>query len=91
MSHLLLVLEVSNVQSSLRKPYAVNLLVVSDLTLAKFFKVKLRRVTIKVSLSCLLLVLEVSHLTLNHFFKVKLLPLNIEVHVTLAAPSNIKV
>ena len=50
---------VSNVQLTFRKPYAANLLVMSDLTLDPSFKVKLWRVSIKVPLSCLLLVLEV--------------------------------
>ena len=59
LSHLLLVPEVCNVQLTFRKPYAVNLLVMSNLTLDRSFKVKLGRVSIKVPLSCLLLVLEV--------------------------------
>ena len=60
-SRLLLVLEVSNVQSTFRKPYAANLLVMSNLTLDPSFKVKLGRVSIKVPISRLLLVLEVSN------------------------------
>ena len=48
LSGLLLVPEVSNVQTTLRKPYAANLLVMSDLTLDRSFKVKLGRVNIKV-------------------------------------------
>ena len=58
-SHLLLVLEVSNVRSAFRKPYVSNLFVMSDLTLDPSFKVKLGRVSIKVPISRLLLVLEV--------------------------------
>ena len=42
-SRLLLVLEVSNIQSPFRKPYAANLLVMSDLTLDLSFKVELGR------------------------------------------------
>ena len=60
-SRLLLVLEVCNVQSTFRKPYALNLLVMSDMTLDCSFKVKLGRVRIKVLITRLLLVLEVSH------------------------------
>ena len=56
-SHLLLVLEVSNVQMTFRKPYAANLLVMSNLTLDLSFKVKLGWVNIKVPISHLLLVL----------------------------------
>ena len=41
LSRLFLVLQVSNVQSTFRKPYAVNLLVMSDFTLDLSFKVKL--------------------------------------------------
>ena len=55
-SHLL-VLEVSNVQSTFRKSYATNLLVMSNLTLDLSFKVKLRWVNIELPKSCLLLVL----------------------------------
>ena len=55
-SHLLLVLEVSNVQLTCRKPYAGNLLVMSNLTLDLSFKVKLGWVNIKVPISRLLLV-----------------------------------
>ena len=44
-----------------KKPYAVNLLVMSDLTLAPSFKVKLGRVSIKVPIPRLWLVLEVSN------------------------------
>ena len=60
-SHLLLVLEVSKVQSTYRKLYAENLLVRSDLTLDLSFKVKLGRVSIQVPISRFLLVLEVSN------------------------------
>ena len=65
LSHLLLVLEVCNVQLTFRKPYAVNLLVMSDLTLDHFFKVKLGWVSIKVPISHLLLVLEISNVQLT--------------------------
>ena len=57
--HLLLVLEVSNVQSTFRKSHAVNLLVMSDLTLDPSFNIKLGWVSIIVLISRLLLVLEV--------------------------------
>ena len=43
-----LVLEVCNVQSTFRKSFAANLLVVSDLTLNHFFKVKLWSLNIEV-------------------------------------------
>ena len=59
LSRLLLVLEVCNVQSTFRKTYAANLLVVSDLTLDCSFKVKQRWARIKVLITCLLLFLEV--------------------------------
>ena len=61
LSHLLLVLEVCNVQSTFyfRKSYAANLLAMSDLTLDLSFKVKLGWVNIKVPVSCLFLVLDV--------------------------------
>ena len=52
---LLLVLEVSNVQSTFWKSYAENLLVMSDLNLDLSFKVKLWWVNIKVPLSFLVL------------------------------------
>ena len=55
---LLLVLEVCNVQSTFSKPYAANLLAMSDLTLDRSFKVKLGLVMIKVPITRLL-VLEV--------------------------------
>ena len=57
-SLLLLLLGVSNVQSTFRKPYAVHLLAMSNLTLDISFKIKLGFVNIKVPISCLLLVLE---------------------------------
>ena len=74
-SRLLLILEVSNVQSTFRKPYAAHLLVMSDLTLDLSFKVKLGRVSIKVPISRLLLVLEVSnvHLTFRKPYAANLL------------------
>ena len=50
-SLLLLVLEVCNVQSIFRKPLTANLLVVSDFTLGRSFKVKLWWDNIKVPLS----------------------------------------
>ena len=59
LSCLLFFLEICNAQSTLRKSYAANLLVVSDLTLDCSFKVKLWWLSIKVPISCLLLVLEV--------------------------------
>ena len=59
LSHLLLVLEVCNVQLAFRKPYAVNLLAMSNLTLDRSFKVKLGWVRVKVPITRLLLVLEV--------------------------------
>ena len=46
-SRLLLVLEVCNVQLTFSKPYAANVLAVSDLTLDRSFRVKLWRVRIK--------------------------------------------
>ena len=52
-------------QSTFRKPYAANLLALSDLTLDRSFKVKLGWVSIKVSISRLLLVLEVSNVQLT--------------------------
>ena len=64
-SYLLLVLGVSNVHSTFRKPYAVNVLVMADLTLDPSFKVKLGWASIKVPISRLLLVLEVSNVQLN--------------------------
>ena len=61
LSCLLLVLEVCNVQTTFRKSYAANILVMSDLTVDHSFKVKLGWVNIKVLLSHLLSVLEVSN------------------------------
>ena len=46
-SHLLMVLEVSNVQSTFRKPYAANFLVLSNLTFDHSFKVQVGQVRIK--------------------------------------------
>ena len=46
-SHLLLVLEVCNAPSTFRKSLAVNLFLVSDLTLNHFFKVELWSVNIE--------------------------------------------
>ena len=74
-SRLLLILEVSNVQLTFRKPYAGNLLGMSNLTLDPSFKVKLGLVSLKVPISRLLLVLEISNVqsTLSKPYAVNLL------------------
>ena len=58
-TRLLMVLEICNIELTFRKPYAANLLAMSDLTLGRSFKVKLGLVRIKVPITRLLLVLEV--------------------------------
>ena len=59
LSRLLLLLDVCNVQSTFRKPYAAHLLVLSHLPLDHSFKVKLWCLSVKVPISRLLLALEV--------------------------------
>ena len=71
-----------------RKPYAANLLVVSDLTLDRSFKVKLWWLSIKVSISHLLLALEVCNL--QSTFK-KPLPTNLLVVSDLTLDHSFKV
>ena len=61
----ILVTVISLVVLLFRKPHPANLLVVSDLTSARSFKVKLWRLGIKVPVSRLLLLLEVCNVESN--------------------------
>ena len=51
-SRLLLVLEVSNVHLTFRKPYAANVLVMSDLTLDPSFKFKNAYISLSIGWQC---------------------------------------